>query len=65
MDRIQKALYAPRTGVYDETTEQRVKGVQQASGLPVTGIVDARTARAIERLTGSDNGEETAGEEEA
>lgn len=58
VDHIQKALYAPRTGVYDEMTEHRVKGVQQAYGLPVSGIVDARTAGAIEALTRSESGEE-------
>ena len=39
------------TGVYDDPTEQRVKGLQQALGLRVTGVVDADTARAIEWLT--------------
>lgn len=51
VEHLQLALGAPLTGVYDEATEQRVRGVQQALGLKVTGVVDADTATAIHRLT--------------
>lgn len=52
---VQYALHAPLTGVYDEATEQRVKGIQQAAGLPITGIVDGKTARLIDWLTSSES----------
>lgn len=48
---VQTALHAPLTARYDEATMQRVRGVQQQVGLPITGLVDARTARAIDWLT--------------
>ncbi len=32
-----------QTGVYDETTEQAVRQLQQSNGLPVTGVVDKNT----------------------
>lgn len=51
VDHVQRALAAPLTGTYDESTEQRVRGVQYAAGLPITGVVDVPTALAIDALT--------------
>ena len=53
---VQRALAAPLTGVYDEPTEQRVKGLQLAMGLPVTGVVDDQTARAIDYVSAKASG---------
>ena len=44
---VQRKLRACRTGVYDTETASRVKGVQFADKLPVTGVVDAATAEVI------------------
>ena len=44
---VQRKLRACRTGIYDTETASRVKGVQFADKLPVTGVVDAATAEAI------------------
>lgn len=53
---VQLALGAPQTGVYDESTAQRVKGLQMAMGLRVTGVVDLDTAKAIDYIAGVESG---------
>lgn len=47
VDVVQRKLQAPATGVYDEETRQRVRGVQQANGLAPTGFLDQRVAEIL------------------
>lgn len=44
---VQRRLGAPFTGVFDEETEVRVRGLQRLYGLRETGVVNAGTARRI------------------
>lgn len=48
VDFIQRKLFAPLTGVYDEETESRVRGFQLSRGCRVTGHVDQDTADELE-----------------
>lgn len=41
---VQRKLGAPLTGVYDEETEARIRGVQMANDIEPTGLVDEQTA---------------------
>jgi hypothetical protein len=47
VDVVQTRLRCQRTGVYDPSTQAKVRGFQRLMNLPVTGLVDDRTARAI------------------
>lgn len=52
VDLVQRKLGATATGVLDEPTQARVRGLQRKAGLAVTGYVDAETAVALgERAT--------------
>lgn len=44
---VQRKLAAPQTGVFDEDTAARVRGVQKMARKKQTGVVDAGTAEAI------------------
>jgi peptidoglycan hydrolase-like protein with peptidoglycan-binding domain len=45
---LQRLIVAPLTGAFDADTERRVRRVQSAAGLEVTGEVDAATWDAAE-----------------
>lgn len=47
VDVVQRKLGVSATGVYDEETKQRVRGVQQAHSLAPTGFVDLRIAEIL------------------
>jgi hypothetical protein len=44
---VQRKLAAPLTGVFDDDTAARVRGVQKMARKKQTGVVDADTAEAI------------------
>lgn len=44
---VQRRLSAPMTGVFDDDTAARVRGVQRMARRKQTGVVDAETAEAI------------------
>lgn len=44
---VQRKLQAPATGVFDDDTKQRVRGLQQNHGLPPTGFLDQRVAEIL------------------
>lgn len=44
---VQRRLVAPLTGVFDDDTAARVRGVQKMARKKQTGVVDAATAEAI------------------
>lgn len=45
---IQTLLSVPETGTYNKETVRRVRGVQRLHEIPVSGVVDARTALLID-----------------
>ena len=44
---VQRKLGAPLTGVYDEETEARIRGVQMSHDIKPTGLVDEQTAEVL------------------
>lgn len=44
---IQRLLYAPATGVFDDETRAYIRGVQQANGLVMDGTVNQTVAELI------------------
>lgn len=47
---VQRVLRCRQTGVIDTETRSAIMGAQRLFGLPVTGVLDAATGRAVDRL---------------
>lgn len=47
---IQRTLSVPETGEMDERTVSHIRGLQHASNVRATGVIDLDTAVQIERL---------------
>lgn len=48
---VQRVLRVPETGTIDPATRSAIMGVQQLFGDRATGVLDAETARCVDRLS--------------
>lgn len=47
---VQRVLRTPETGLMDDDTRAHIRGMQTIFDLPVTGIIDLKTAQEVERI---------------
>jgi len=47
---VQRILRVEETGLMDDETKARIRGMQKVTGLAITGIIDLPTAQAVEVL---------------
>lgn len=47
---VQRVLSMEETGVLDEKTVMKIRGIQYIFNLPMTGIIDDATAEEVERI---------------